>query len=159
MRKIVTFIVCALTLTISSFVWAELLHPLGVGVVIGTTTGFTAKYIENRKIAYDGELGWGDGDNYRLSGDMLWQKPHLFIADNKPFDGYLGVGARLRDRGQYSSNSNNNGVEFGPRGVGGIRYMFHNPRVEVYSEVALVMDIIPSTDADLEIGIGGRYYF
>ncbi len=159
MRKIVTFMVCTLALTFSSLAWARLLHPLGVGVVIGTTTGFTAKYIQDRKIAYDGTLGWGDGDNFRLSGDMLWQKPRLFVANEQPFDGYLGVGARLRDRGQNSSNSNNNGAEFGPEGIGGISYMFHKPRVEVFGQLGLVMDIIPSTDADVEVGIGGRYYF
>ena len=148
-----------LSLSCANLAHAEDNHQLGVGVVIGTTTGFTFKYIRDPKIAYDGTLGWGDGDNFRMNGDVLWQKPRLFQVNREWFDGYYGLGGRAIDRGNYSSNSNNNGLELGPRAVGGVRYMFHDPRVEVFGELAVVMDIIPATDADLEVGIGGRYYF
>ncbi len=138
---------------------AEGNHQLGVGAVLGTTTGFTFKYVRDLKNAYDGTIGWGDGDNFRMSGDLLWQKPRLFQVNKEWFDGYYGLGGSAVDRGNYSSNSNNNGLEIGPRAVGGVRYMFHDPRVEVFGELAFVMDIIPATYADLEVGIGGRYYF
>lgn len=159
MRAIIKVILISAILGFGRFAFCEMPHQLGVGVVLGTTTGFTFKYIRDQKIAYDGTLGWGDSDNYRLSGDMLWQKPRIFLVNQEPFDGYYGLGARIRDRGNYSSNSNNNGVEFGPRAVGGVRYMFHNPRIEAFGELGLVMDIIPATNADLEVGLGGRYYF
>ncbi len=132
---------------------------LGIGAIIGTTTGFTAKYIQDRQTAYDGDIGWGDTDNYRIIADRLWPKAHFFKVNDQWIGSYWGLGGRVRDRGNNHAASSQNGIELGPRVMGGLNYVIPHYRVEVFGELGLVMDVVPATDADLEIGLGGRYYF
>lgn len=156
------FICVLIAVAASSFVVSQraVARPLlGIGAIIGTTTGFTAKYIQDRQTAYDGDIGWGDMDNYRIIADRLWPKAHFFKVNNQWVGSYWGLGGRIRDRGNNHAASSQNGIELGPRVMGGLNYVIPHSRVEVFGELGLVMDVIPATDADLEIGLGGRYYF
>jgi hypothetical protein len=50
-------------------------------------------------------------------------------------------------------------MSLGIRGVGGLDYTFRSPNIEVFAELSLTMDIVPSTTADIDLGLGGRFYF
>ncbi|MCK4584671.1 hypothetical protein KAU13_04580, partial [candidate division WOR-3 bacterium] len=69
---------------------------------------------------------------------------------------YLGIGARLR----FKSNGEEEDKKvFGIRGVGGLEFMPHRVPLDVFLEIAPVMNIIKTTDFDLDVGIGIRYTF
>jgi hypothetical protein len=36
---------------------------------------------------------------------------------------------------------------------------FKDPRIELFTEIALTVDIIPEAEVDLDLGLGIRYYF
>lgn len=124
----------------------------GIGLIIGSPTGISGKYLLSKKNAIDGALAWDLGNKKRLHihGDYLWHKFDLFKDQGEPIDLFFGVGARL---------TSNNDTSLGIRGPVGLRYLFEDPVIEVFVELALVLDIVPDMDVEADVGLGGRYYF
>jgi hypothetical protein len=138
---------------------AEHEHNFGAGIMIGAPTGLTVKNILNNKNSIDGALAWSDGITYHIHGDYLWNRPKLFYLDQYPVDWYFGFGARLRDRSHKHYDSDHDGMQLGARVPVGLEFMFHDPRIEVFAELALIFNVTPSSDADFDGAIGARFYF
>lgn len=135
-------------------------HDFGAGIVIGDPTGFSFKYDLNSINSIDAALAWSDHINILLQGTYLWHKPKLFFMDSYPVDLFFGVGARLRDRDEHKyRDKDEDGFQLGIRGPVGLRFMFNDPRIEIFAEISAVMNFIPDTDFDIDAGIGARYYF
>ena len=134
---------------------------LGVGVIVGSPTGLSLKYILGRQSAFAAHAGWsfiGD-QGIHLTGDYQ----HLFpvvietaegasISDLTP---YIAAGGRFRFKQDEQTEENE--FHLGLRIGGGIEYLI--TRFGIFLEVVPVVDLIPATDFDFEGGLGFLFYF
>ena len=129
---------------------------LGVGVIVGQPTGFSVKSWLNEKNALDFGLGFSfakNDNNVHIHADYLW---HSFSAINSPtqkFVLYYGPGLKIR------TGKSNVDAELGIRGVIGIAWMAHTVPIDVFLEVAPVLEFVPGTGFNMDAGFGARYYF
>lgn len=136
---------------------------LGLGLIIGSPTGFSGKYVLARNSAVEINAGWSFGDHtgFHVTGDYQ----HLFkgvVHDEygKPLETvipYMGIGGRAKIRSTGDSANDETEFAVGVRMGGGIEYMIS--QVGIFLELYPVVNIIPSTDFDFEGGLGARYYF
>jgi len=138
----------------SSLLKAE---TFGIGAVIGDPTGISAKMWLDKTTAIDGAFAWSMGgpNAIHVQGDYLVHQLSFFHLGKLPMNLYYGAGARITSY----SGKNKTGLGLGARAPLGMAYEFKKPSVELFAEVALVLELTPSTDALFNIGIGGRYYF
>lgn len=124
----------------------------GVGVILGDPTGVSAKYWLSSENAIDGGLAW----SFRRSGffhvhaDYLWHFPHT-IRSSEQFVPYAGPGVRI-------GAGKGRGV-FGIRIVGGIGYLPHGAPLDIFAELAPIVDLAPSTEVSFNAGLGIRFFF
>jgi hypothetical protein len=153
-------------------------HPFGLGLQLGAPTGLTAKLYLNQPFALQMGLGFvddfDDEDGLHVHLDFIWHPAILAreAAFTLPF--YLGVGARVLqhdyvyriDRTYYVDEDTHLGV----RVPIGLLMDFNRVRLDIFLEVALVIDFIFLEDrygpehrrhdrVDLNGGLGIRYYF
>lgn len=143
---------------ISSF--AE--HDFGAGIVLGDPTGLTAKYNLSNEHAIDAALSFGGHNNLYLHGTFLWLMPAAFDIEQRPVNWYFGLGARVIDHDHdhnHDHEDHDDGTYLGVRAPLGLRVTLDKVRVEFFGEISLAMDVTPETDADMDFGIGARYYF
>jgi hypothetical protein len=141
-------------MTTSSVSNAEI---FGIGAVIGDPTGVSAKMWLDKTTAIDGAFAWSmAGQNaIHVQGDYLIHQLSFFHLGKLPMNLYYGAGARISS---YSGKSKT-GLGLGARAPLGMAYEFKKPSVELFAEVALILELTPSTEGLFNIGIGGRYYF
>lgn len=127
-----------------------------VGVVLGSPNGITARHWLNEENSIDGAAGWAITDSrFQVNGNFLWSKPGAIVIGQEDFDLFFGAGLSIRTK----SGTANNEVVFGPRLPIGLAYEFANPDIEVFTQAALNVGIIPSSDLYLDANIGVRFYF
>ncbi len=132
--------------------------PYTFGAMIGDPTGFSAKYDLSEDQAIDAGFAWslGSRSGVEIHGDFLQILPGHVTAGETDLDLYYGIGARLisvnggEDRGK---------IAIGPRAPLGLLHRLKDPMVEFFGELALVLDLIPGTRADVDIGVGARLRF
>jgi hypothetical protein len=137
----------------------------GLGVIIGSPTGISGKYTFSQKHAIDGAIAWDldDDDDFYLHGDYLWLRNREIHLDNVALDWFFGIGGRLvmidhHHRHRWDDDYDDDYL-LGVRGPIGIGYTFRDPKIEVFGEVALIMNLVESTGIDLDGGIGARFHF
>ena len=160
--------ICAKSLSMGS-IFAVLLAgpafaangPLGLGVILGEPTGFSGKYWldANRDRAIDFGLAWSLSDDvgFHIHGDYLLHNYSLlrdaFHVTKGKMPLYYGLGAR------FQLGEGHHDDETGLRIPVGMSYLFADVPVDVFAELAPVVNFIPDTELDLEGGIGARFYF
>ncbi len=128
---------------------------LGVGVIIGQPTGFSVKSWLNENNAIDFGLGFSFAKNdsrVHIHADYLW---HSFTAihSTEKFVLYYGPGLKLK------TGKHNEDAVLGIRGVLGLEWMARTAPIDVFLEVAPVMELVPGTGFNMDAGFGARYYF
>jgi hypothetical protein len=141
----------------------------GLGIVIGSPTGISAKYYLNDRNSIDAAIGGAFVGSHGLSfhADYLWLP--AVLARESAFDLglYVGVGARILEHNRKDNRDDD--LHVGVRGPVGLVFDFGSGGVpiDVFAEVALVVDLLIAGDdedddhdiIDLNAGIGVRYYF
>jgi hypothetical protein len=136
-------------------------NTFGVGVIIGSPTGFTGKYFMTHHAAFQVHAGWSFIGNvgFHVAGDYQFLFPGVVADDyGKPLDNiipYIGIGARLRLKENEPSNETD--FHVGMRMGGGIEYIID--RFGIFLEIYPVVDFVPETNFDFEGGVGFRFYF
>lgn len=118
--------------------------------MIGEPTGLSLKYWNGSNNAYDIGLAWSlqGNDAISIHGDYLF---HSWLKVNEgKLAIHYGVGAR-------AILANDSAI--GLRIPVGINYLLETAPLGFFLEIAPIIDIIPSTDANGSGGIGVRYYF
>ncbi|HQF42094.1 MAG TPA: hypothetical protein PK073_04200 [Ignavibacteriaceae bacterium] len=125
----------------------------GIGIIAGKPTGLSAKYWTTSSTAFDFGLGYSFEKNSRmyLHADYLFHSKNIFNSTEN-FSLYYGPGARLR---LVEYGSSRLGIRFDV----GLIWIPRNAPVDVFFEIAPLMDIIPETTFSLNGGIGVRFYF
>ena len=128
-------------------------RDFGVGAILGSPTGFSLKYWLTDTTAVDGAFAWhfGDHNRFQFHADHLWhiRLPEVNVPDGRlPF--YVGAGLRVISGPD---------AEAGVRIPLGLSYLLSKAPLEFFAEIVPVIDFAPDTEADLDGGIGVRYYF
>jgi hypothetical protein len=161
-------------------------HAFGLGLELGAPTGLVAKYYlgssggRGGMMALQGGIGyinsWGpDGVNFHL--DVLWHPAVIARTPSFTMPFYLGVGGRVLDwRDEYcyvdrgiEYCDGDGDVDVGVRVPFGILMDFQNVPIDVFFELAFVLDLIHIDNNDytnherdyvnLNGAIGARFYF
>ncbi len=137
----------------------------GLGIILGSPTGFTGKGVFTRNSAIAANIGWSFIENYHLhiTTDYQFLFPSVIrwqddiTRETKEIKGlapFLGIGGRLRFK---ETTQNTTELNVGLRLGGGIEWTI--ARFGVFLEIYPVVNIFPATDFDLEGGLGIRFYF
>jgi hypothetical protein len=137
---------------------------LGLGVIAGEPTGISLKTWLDGRHAVDAALGWSfAGDtSLHLHADYLWHDFGLLrptgVKGRLPL--YYGLGARLKvhadDDGHHG---NEDDTVLGVRFPVGVAWVPPSAPLDVFLEIAPVLDLLPGTDLNLNAAIGVRYWF
>jgi hypothetical protein len=132
----------------------DLAGRFGLGLILGEPTGVSLKYFFNDNLAIDGAAGWSFRDETDLSlhSDLLWHKFDLISVPKGQLPFYIGAGARVKFRDNAED-------EIGIRLPIGVSYIFDDIPLDVFFEVAPVVDFAPSTRGLFTAGIGARWWF
>jgi hypothetical protein len=125
----------------------------GLGVVIGDPTGISTKLWVSPTAALDGAIAWSleENEDLHIHGDYLAHDFGLFDVNKGALPLYYGIGARADlDHGDN---------RFGVRVPLGVAYIFEGSRVDLFFEIAPIVDLTPETDFTIDGGVGVRYFF
>jgi len=145
-----TFFVTLLVLFLASAALAQG-SGFGIGVMIGTPTGITAKAWVERSSALQLNVGWPSLDNTNgtlLTADYVWHS-HVFRS-RATLPLFYGLGGTVG----LSSGSNT----FGVRLVGGIEWWPHGTSLDVFLQIAPTFYFKPSSKFDVDPGFGIRFF-
>lgn len=126
---------------------------LGLGIIVGEPTGVSIKYGNFPVIG----IAWSLDSHFHLHCDYWAYEASL----KGPVNWFVGVGGKIK----FFSNDNNRKDEDKNSDIGlgvriplGLQY-YIIPKFELFGEVAPGIALIPSTDFDIDLGIGLRYHF
>ena len=122
-----------------------------LGIILGEPTGISAKMWLDRDHALDAALSWslGSNDKLHIHADYLWHDYGLIHSD-AVLPVYYGIGGRVI----LADNAH-----LGVRVPVGISWLLADAPLDLFIELAGIVDIIPDLDFDLNGGIGIRYTF
>lgn len=137
----------------------------GLGIMLGAPSGLSGKYFVSPSHAIDFGIGavryYRRRDGLHLHADYLWHP--VSLASTRPFELplYFGIGGRAFD---FDDNEfDDDGFALGVRAPLGVAFDFNNVPLDVFFELALVVDFLfdyrDEIFADLNGAIGVRYYF
>ncbi|MGC3959719.1 MAG: hypothetical protein QM813_17865 [Verrucomicrobiota bacterium] len=126
----------------------------GIGVMFGEPTGLSMKYFATDKIAVDGGIGWAfhHETDLHLHSDVLWHEFDLIPVPKGKLPLYFGVGLRLKIEDHRDDR-------FGIRLPIGVSYLFEGLPLDVFAEIAPVLDVAPETEGSFTGGVGVRWWF
>jgi len=128
----------------------------GLGVILGTPNGITAKHWISENAALDANLGWSiSGSKFQLNANYIFVKPEAFEISEELFDFFFGAGLSLRTK----SGKQDGEVVLGPRLPLGVSYQFAKPDMELFLQAALNVGIVPSSDIYADANLGVRFFF
>lgn len=124
----------------------------GAGLMLGEPLGGTFKAWLSDKTAIDAGIGYASYDEggVQIHADYLWHTFELFNAGSGRLPLYYGVGARLK----FADDTH-----VGIRGPIGVSYMLDNAPVDIFAEVAPILDFTPNWRVEWNAVIGARYWF
>jgi hypothetical protein len=126
----------------------------GAGLILGEPTGLSLKGWLSSKTALDFDLGgeWERRSAVQMNADYLIHSFDLLHVDRGELPVYFGLGGRLAFPEHRDTRA-------GFRFPVGIAYEFPDMPVEVFAEIAPIIDVAPAGALRWNGGIGLRYYF
>lgn len=124
-------------------------QDLGLGIALGQPMGVTSKYWLNSTLAVDAAAGYHFNSNFDLHSDILWHTFSSFAMTNGRMPFYAGLGGRLLA---------GNDTQFGIRLPLGASFLPATDPIEIFVEVAPVVQIAPNIAADVDGLVGIRLY-
>ena len=124
----------------------------GLGIILGEPTGISFKNWIGSSTAIDGGIAWSfyNNDSFHLHADYLVHNFNIFKVKKGKLALYYGIGGRVKTEKKS---------RVGVRIPVGINYIFGDAPLDIFFELAPVLDLVPSTEFGLTGGIGIRYYF
>jgi hypothetical protein len=135
---------CVLTAMVSCGSVEAQEEGFGLGVILGEPTGICGKLWLSSRTAFAGAAAW----SFNKNGNLHLHADYLFHSLGSKLGFYYGVGGRAKldeDR------------KVGLRLPLGIIYLTESS-VDVFFEVAPLLDLAPSTEFRLNAAIGFRYF-
>lgn len=125
---------------------------VGVGVILGEPTGLSFKSWMSAKTAFDLGAAWSfvNEDAVHLHGDYLIHGYNV-LPHQRRLPVYFGLGARLKIQDEDS--------RVGIRAPLGVEYLFPRESMDLFFEVVPILDVTPVTEFNMNLAVGGRYFF
>ena len=122
--------------------------------MLGEPSGLSAKNWSGTTKAYDFGLAWSTSRDASVTFhiDHVWHKFDSIDVEKGTLPFYYGIGLRLRGR---DDGDDNIGIRF-PLGLD---YLFVQSAFDVFLEVVPIMDLVPDSEFDINVGLGARYFF
>jgi hypothetical protein len=129
----------------------------GLGIILGEPTGLSLKQWVDGNTAIDGAIAWSFGkhDALHLHADYLVHNFKLFKMEQGKLPLYYGIGGRIK----FEENGHDEETKIAVRIPVGISYILANSPLDIFLEIAPLLDLTPSTEFDLNGAIGIRYFF
>lgn len=125
-----------------------------LGAILGEPTGISMKLWFDGSTAMDGAVSWSlrdrGEDKLHLHADYLWHSFDVINDESGLLPIYYGLGGRIIFKDKTS---------FGFRFPVGISWLLSGAPLDLFIEVAGIIDIIPDMDFDMNAGIGIRFVF
>jgi len=153
MRKIFSILVLMLIfLSLSSKGLAYDKNDFGLGIILGSPTGLSAKLWLSKSSAFDAAAAWSFSRKGRLQihGDYLWHNFNLIKVEKGSMALYYGLGFRVNFGDE---------IEAGVRFPIGLEYLFPGAPFDIFVEVGPVLRVIKKTDFEIDGAIGARFFF
>ncbi|MFH1783531.1 MAG: hypothetical protein ABH868_01330 [bacterium] len=127
---------------------------IGLGLILGEPTGLSAKLWLDKDVAVDAAVAWSleSTTYFHLHTDYLFHDFDAFDVKKGELAFYYGPGARIKMHKHRKTR-------VGLRATGGINYIVPKHPIDLFFEIAILVDVIPDTEADFNAGLGMRYYF
>lgn len=137
---------------------AQSTHGFGLGVIVGEPTGVSFKGWLDNKSAIDGAVAWSflNNGSFHVHADYL-RHVNIDQTSSGQFNFHYGIGGRIKAKN--NNNNNSDDARFGVRIPLGLDYNFSTEPIELFLEVAPVVDFTPKTDASFNGALGVRFYF
>jgi len=125
----------------------------GLGIILGEPTGLSFKKWRSDTTAIGGAVAWSFGkkNELHLHGDYLVHNFDVFRSEKEKFAPYYGIGGRIKIIKDES--------RLGVRIPLGINYIFEKAPLDIFLEFVPLLDLVPSTDFEVNGAIGIRYFF
>jgi hypothetical protein len=129
----------------------------GIGFIVGEPTGISGKRFITENTAIDAGAAWSlvKNSNFHIHADYLHHNFSILKREFGITEGelplYFGIGGRIR----FDDDDSRVGVRL----VGGVSYIFDNAPLDVFFEIAPIMDLVPKTELDFNAGAGLRFWF
>jgi hypothetical protein len=135
--------------------WCSAIYAgsLGVGIVLGEPTGISFKQWVTYRTAFDAAAAWSFGEESAFHVHMDYLIHHRGRSDRDigHLLFYFGIGGRLKAEEEEG--------RLGARVPLGVAYEFDESPLDVFFEVAPVLDLAPETEFRVNGGFGVRYFF
>lgn len=131
-----------------------LAQGLGIGVMVGEPTGLSFKAWMAGNRAVDAAFGWSLGSSgwFYMHTDYLFHSRTFRESVEGGLPVYYGFGARVLLHSSADS-------KFGLRVPLGLDLFVADGRIDLFIELAPVLDFVPKTQFGLTGGLGARFYF
>lgn len=165
-----TFIFVLLAISSSAQASSGPPADFGAGLMIGSMTSMTGKYWLDKRGAVDFGLGFEGSHDMTIYADYLWHLPGIFGSNSRfgrETSGYIGGGAGVwfwhdsYECGRWGCDrrKDDSGTGVFIRGLCGFEWYAVPTRFGVFAELGPTFLLTPDTGGDLDVGLGGRYYF
>jgi hypothetical protein len=156
LARLVTIIAVALFFVTAAMPKAYGRDGVGIGVIAGEPTGLSVKYWIDRTSAFDAAFSWSlaDKNPFQFHADYLMHGPSLNTNSSEAkgsLPWYYGIGGRIKNI--------NNETHLGIRVPVGVTYLVSEAPVDIFAEIAPVLDLKPTVNLNWNGAIGIRYYF
>ncbi|OGS27558.1 MAG: hypothetical protein A2297_00060 [Elusimicrobia bacterium RIFOXYB2_FULL_48_7] len=123
----------------------------GLGLMVGSPVGICFKYWLNEINALTGGISLGSGPVIQLN--YLWHNFSAITPDEGRLPVHYGFGAQI-----YTGSERNNST-LGLRGVIGLTYIFDRAPVDMFLELAPLLEMGDHSELRLTASAGARFYF
>ena len=125
---------------------------MGVGAIVGEPIGASFKMWLSDRTAIDAAVAYANWSDSGLSihSDYLWHNFEWLSAGAGKLPVYYGVGGRIKFEDD---------TRFGIRGPVGVSYILDNVPIDVFGEVAPILDLAPGIRVEWSFAVGARYWF
>lgn len=130
-----------------------------LGIILGSSSGLSGKYDLGGDRALDAALAYSTDSKYGnyFHMDYLFNRARQFpVGSISPAVLYYGLGVRIIN---IKTGVDNGKSKIGIRAPIGLHTQMSNPDLEFFGEIAPALDIAPSTDLFIDVGIGVRIRF
>lgn len=142
---------------ISAMTLAVLLSATGpghfeLGIILGEPSGICLKNWFDTRTAVDAAVSWSlrdDDEDLYLHADFLWHDFDL-IHSSEMMPVYYGIGGRV----VLATDT-----KLGARVPIGISWLLDGAPLDLFIELAAVVDVVPEVELDFNGGIGIRFIF
>jgi hypothetical protein len=143
--------ILALIILISSILAAQD-EGFGLGLLLGEPTGVSFKNWLGHNTAFAGGAAWSFEHRGSLHFHMDYLLHNFDVIEVKKgrMALYYGIGGRIRTRTE---------TRVGVRIPIGLNYFFEKAPIDIFMEIAPLLDLTPKTEFYVSGGIGARYYF